>query len=412
MSKSKILVLISGSIAAYKACYLISKLVQNNFEVKVAASNSALNFIGQASLEGLSNNKVSCDTFENGGAMEHINLIRWADLIICAPATANFINKLSNGIGDDLLSTIALAHDFKKPFLICPAMNTQMYLNPITQKSVKNLREYGFNILETQSGVLACGEIGLGKLLDPDLIFEEIIKQIPIDANIKKPITQKGKKILICSGGTIEKIDNVRAIHNISTGKTGAKLAEILYGLGHEIHFIGAQNGAMPIDLNSKNTFTDFKSLEHILFEKIEKNEFDLIIQCAAISDYSVKEIISNNGQIIENNGKISSSEDEIKIVLAKNPKLLNQIKTRSLAKNTKLIGFKLTENSDDKSILNAINKQFEEANCDYIVQNSIVEINSEKQNHKYNFYKNGEIIPSKCNGIFDLAMKISEEIL
>lgn len=411
MSKSKILVLITGSIAAYKTCYLISKLVQNGFEVKVAASQSALNFVGPASLEGLSNNKITCDTFEQGSAMEHIYLTRWADLIIAAPATANFINKLANGIGDDLISTLSLAHDFKKPFLICPAMNTQMYINPITQNSVKKLREYGFEILETQSGVLACGEIGLGKLLDPDLIFDEIVKQIPQNANIKKPITNKGKKILICSGGTIEKIDNVRAIHNISTGQTGAKLGDYLKGFGHEIHFLGAQNGAIPQEYDYLEHFTDFQSLNKKLFDLIEKNDFDTLIQCAAISDYSVKAIINEHGQSIENNSKISSNDDEIKIVLSKNPKLLNKIKTRTKSKNLKLIGFKLTENLKEAAIFEIINKQFNEANCDFIVQNSISEIKEEKQLHQYNFYKNAQIKPEKCNGIFELALKISEEI-
>ncbi|PWU21736.1 MAG: bifunctional phosphopantothenoylcysteine decarboxylase/phosphopantothenate--cysteine ligase CoaBC, partial [Bdellovibrio sp.] len=150
--------MMTGSIAAFKACALLSKIVQSGATVQVAASAAALRFVGEATLEGLSGRPVAKDLWESGRAMEHIQLVRWADLIIVAPASAHFINRAANGVGDDLLTTMFLAHDFTKPFMIAPAMNTAMYLHPVTKGSITKLRELGIQVLETASGVLACGE--------------------------------------------------------------------------------------------------------------------------------------------------------------------------------------------------------------------------------------------------------------
>jgi len=168
----------TGSIACYKSCQVISRLVQKGISVQVVATPAALKFVGTATLEGLSGNPVVSDLYTSGNVMDHIHLIRKADLVLVAPATANFINKISSGIGDDLASTLFLAHDFKKPFLIAPAMNTSMYFHPITQASVLKLQSLGVQILDSASGVLACGETGFGKLLEPDLILEEVLKFI------------------------------------------------------------------------------------------------------------------------------------------------------------------------------------------------------------------------------------------
>ena len=174
-------------------------------------------------------------------------------------------------------------------------MNTQMYLHPATQKSIKNLREYGFEILETQSGVLACGEIGLGKLLDPDAIFDAIINALGAPApSPEKIVKNKAKKVLIISGGTIEPIDNVRAITNTSSGKTGANLAQFFDAMGADIVFLTAKNGARPdIDCETYE-FTDFQSLYKQAIELIKQNQFDAIINIAAIADYSVSKITAN----------------------------------------------------------------------------------------------------------------------
>lgn len=152
MSKYKILFQISGSIAAYKSAYLISKLVQNNFEVQTVVTQSALQFIGKATLEGLTGKPVLMDTFEESNMMSHIELMKWADLIILAPASANTINKMANGIADNLVTSLFLAHKWDKPYLIAPAMNSAMFKHPATQKSLQTLIDWGIIVLPTDAG--------------------------------------------------------------------------------------------------------------------------------------------------------------------------------------------------------------------------------------------------------------------
>lgn len=175
MSKFKILIGLTGSIACYKSCYLISKLTQNDFEVKAVCSDSALKFIGISTIEGLTNHFVYTDLFASKSSLEHISLTKWYDLAIICPATANVINKFSQGIANDLISTIFLAQDFSKPFLIAPAMNKNMYLHPATQNSIKTLTEWGVNFVEPANGHQACGDVGPGRLAEPNEIFERIL---------------------------------------------------------------------------------------------------------------------------------------------------------------------------------------------------------------------------------------------
>ncbi len=407
MSKSRILILITGSIAAYKACYLVSKLVQNGFEVKIAASPSALEFVGRATLEGLSGNTIATDTFEHGHAMDHIHLVRWADLIITIPATANFINKIANGIGDDLLTTMALAHDFKKPFLICPAMNTQMYLHPATQKSVNALREYGFVILETASGVLACGEVGLGKLLDPDLIYDEIIAAIGAPM-ISTPTlaTQKLAKVLVVSGGTVERIDDVRSITNTSSGKTGASIADTLDGLGLEVCFLTAKAGALPNAQCETHEFTNFESLDIQLLKLLEIHEFAAVIMVAAVSDFTPFAVLADGAEIKGN--KLSSSAQVLEIKLKRNPKLINKIKNLT---NGLLFGFKLTAGLEKAQVLEKIASQFNDAHCDFIIHNDLSETDKDKKRHTYHVFESAEKPARDIEGARALGLEIGRII-
>lgn len=174
MKKSKILIKLTGSIACYKACHVISKLVQQGHEVYTVVTENAKEFIGLSTLEGLTRCPVYHDMWERRKALEHIELIRSVDLAIVCPATANIINKFAAGIGDDTVSTLFLAHDFKIPYLIAPAMNMNMYNHPSTQKSLQTLKEWGVKILETDNGHQACGDIGPGRLLKPEKIVEII----------------------------------------------------------------------------------------------------------------------------------------------------------------------------------------------------------------------------------------------
>jgi phosphopantothenoylcysteine synthetase/decarboxylase len=174
MSKPKILFMLSGSIAAFKACQAISLLVQNGFEVQTASTSGGLKFIGPSTLEGLSGRPVFSDIYESGRAMDHIELAKWADLAIVCPATANTINSLAQGLGSDCIGALFLAYDLKKPFLVAPAMNPQMMSHPATQASLSKLREWNVTVLETGEGRHACGDQGEGRLLEPVQILEAI----------------------------------------------------------------------------------------------------------------------------------------------------------------------------------------------------------------------------------------------
>ncbi|MBI4655837.1 MAG: flavoprotein [Elusimicrobia bacterium] len=178
MKKNKILFQLTGSIACYKACSIISKLVQNGFETQAVCTENALKFIGMATLEGLTHRPVYATGFEEKSGIGHIELSKWLDLAIICPATANIINKLASGIADDYVSTIFLSFDFSKPYLIAPAMNRNMLIHPATQKSIKTLKRWGINVLGTGKGYQACGDTGEGRLLEPEEIYKEIIKNL------------------------------------------------------------------------------------------------------------------------------------------------------------------------------------------------------------------------------------------
>lgn len=177
MSK-KILFCLTGSISCYKACEVISMLKKNKFEIQCVATNSALNFIGEATLEGLTGLPVLTNSFISGKMMIHIDAARTADLILICPATAKTINHLANGTHPELLGDIYLANNFKKPVLIAPSMNSEMLQHPATQQSLNTLKNHGAKILKTDHGLLACGEVGYGRLLEPEIIYAEILSSL------------------------------------------------------------------------------------------------------------------------------------------------------------------------------------------------------------------------------------------
>jgi phosphopantothenoylcysteine decarboxylase / phosphopantothenate---cysteine ligase len=380
--KSKVLFKMTGSIACYKACNIISKLVQAGFEVQVVTSKSALQFVGQATLEGLTGKPVINDMWSPGNIMDHIHLMRWADLVIVAPATANFINKTAQGVGDDLLTTLFLAHDFKKPYLIAPAMNTTMYLHPATQKSIRTLKEYGVEILETASGVLACGEVGYGKLLDPELIFLEIQKSLHESMSIAKNSGVKSsvnaRKILITSGGTQEPIDEVRVITNKSTGKTGARIADTLIEMGANVTFLHAAQSATPQLECDRFSFETYLDLENQLKRILGQDRYDSIIHLAAVSDYSLA--------IGGAKGKLSSQSESMTLQLKKNPKLLNQLKDFSSNKSLRVVAFKMTADTDLDQQAISVSKLFAEGHADLVIHNDLSEIKTDLGTHIFHW--------------------------
>lgn len=177
--KPRLLFFLTGSISCYKACFAISRLVQAGIEVRTVATPAALQFIGKSTLEGLTGHPVASDLWESGKAMDHINLARWADLALVAPATANTLNRLSAGLADDLVGSLFLAWEItKKPWWVAPAMNVAMFTHPLTQASLKKLADTGVRVLPTGSGALACGEEGEGRLLEPEQLVTEVLIQL------------------------------------------------------------------------------------------------------------------------------------------------------------------------------------------------------------------------------------------
>lgn len=372
MSKSEntaagrnILLILTGSIACYKACTVMSRLRQKGHHVKVVMSPSSLEFVGTATVEGLTGEPPVTDMYAPGSVMDHISLARWADLILAAPATANYINKIAHGLGDDLLTTLFLAHDFAKPFLLAPAMNTKMYQHPVTQESIQRLRGLGVEILETASGVLACGEIGSGRLLEPELITAEVEARLPqITAAATATFAGQAQtapqelRVLITAGGTTEPIDDVRVITNRSSGRTAAALADFLMDCGLHVTYLHSRNAVLPQRAGPRVAFESFHDLQGALETLLRKDRFNYVIHAAAVSDYAVE----------KQPGKISSTAEEITLHLKRNPKLISEIKR--LQPGTRLIGFKLTSGAAEPVIRDKVASLFAAAGCDYVVQN------------------------------------------
>lgn len=382
MSKYKILVKITGSIAAYKSAYLISRLVQDGNEVKVAASESAFKFIGTSTLEGLTANPVYTDSFEAGKMMSHINLVKWADLTIVCPATANTINKMAVGIGDTLLTSLFLAHDWNKPYLVAPAMNTAMFNHPVTQESINKLSGYGVNILPTADGYLACGDYGSGKLLEPDAILNHIYSSIRNRNN--------NNNILITAGGTSENIDGIRNITNISTGKTASAIARYFIQKGYNVTYLSANDAAKPNGPYQLEEFYDFESLNQGVKKLLKNNSYDVVIHNAAVSDYSLESVNTGTKTIAAPlNDKISSSSESITFNMKRNFKIVDKIKSYSKNKTVKLVSFKFTNEPVESSMLEQVNNLLANSGSDFVVQNDLQDRDKLNVQSIFNIFNN-----------------------
>lgn len=399
MSKTKILFKMTGSIAAFKAAALLSKLKQQGYDVQVVASASALKFIGAATLEGLSGRAVISDLWEQGRAMDHIHAVRWADLILVCPASAHFINRIAQGVGDDLLTTMFLAHDFKKPYLVAPAMNTSMYLHPATQRSLQTLKSWGVDILESASGVLACGEQGYGRLLETDQLLQEITQRMSATvthggeptassppASAKNSVRGAGfaPRVLITAGGTIEPIDDVRFIANESTGQTGVEIANALFEMGADVTLLAAQNAPHSTSQLRRRNFRTYQDLSDALKSELSESDYTHIIHAAAVSDYSVAKVVQGSFEVAT--GKIPSGSP-LTLELRPNPKIISQLKPWSRNKAVKIIGFKLTSQSSADETLQKVRTLFEQSPCEYVIQNDQRGLNRERNEHPYQIF-------------------------
>lgn len=280
--KKTIVIGVTGGIAAFKVAQLVSNLKKKGYEIHVIMTESATKFVHPITFETLSNNRVSIDTFDRNFQydVEHISLAKKADLFVVAPATANVIGKIANGIADDMLTTTIMACTCPK--IICPAMNTNMLNNPITQDNINKLKGYGYHFVDSGDGFLACGDVGSGRLANLDIIEDEI--EIVLS---KKPLLNK--KILISAGPTIEAIDPVRYITNHSSGKMGYSLAIAARNLGADVTLV---SGKTSLKKPHKVNVIDIVSADDMFKEITSISEkFDVIIMSAAVADYRPKNV-------------------------------------------------------------------------------------------------------------------------
>lgn len=279
MLKGKTVVLgVTGGIAAYKIANLASMLVKLHCDVQVIMTKNATNFIHPITFETLTNHKCLIDTFDRNFQynVEHVALAKRADVVMIAPATANIIGKMANGIADDMLTTTVLACTCKK--IVAPAMNTQMYRNPIVQDNMKKLAHYGFEIIEPATGFLACRDIGEGKLPEPELLLQYILKEIALEKDMN------GKKVLVTAGPTQEAIDPVRYITNHSTGKMGYAIARHCMLRGADVTLVTGPTHLAPPPFVTVVPILSAKDMFDAVTSRAD--EQDIIIKSAAVADY------------------------------------------------------------------------------------------------------------------------------
>jgi phosphopantothenoylcysteine decarboxylase/phosphopantothenate--cysteine ligase len=280
-NKKSVVIGISGGIAAYKTCEVVSGLSKLGYTTKVIMTKNAVEFITPLTLETLSKNRVVVDMFAEKETydVEHISLAKEADVFLVAPATANVIAKLANGIADDMLTATFLASKAIK--VICPAMNTNMYEDETTQKNLKNLKDRGCIIVEPDVGLLACGDIGKGRMSSPAEIIREVDKLLTPNPDFR------GKRVLITAGATREPVDGVRFISNYSSGKMGVALAEAALARGAEVTLVAANLSVQPPqNIRLLNVATTSDMYDTVM---AELESADIIIKAAAPSDYRVK---------------------------------------------------------------------------------------------------------------------------
>jgi len=341
---------VSGGIAAYKACEIVSRLKKLGANVDVIMTKSAAEFVTPLTFQSLSLNKVTVDMFEEPKYWEigHISLAKKADLFLIAPATANIIGKLAGGIADDMLSTTAMAT--KAPVLIAPAMNTNMYENIAVQENIEKLRKRGMHFINPIEGLLACGDVGAGKLPDPVDIVNRAIELL----TQKKDLL--GIRILVTAGPTKEKFDPVRFITNNSTGKMGFVIAEKAAARGAEVLLIsGPTNVKKPVGMKLIAVESAL-DMRNAVMENLEA--VDAVIKSAAVSDYRPEEVKAN---------KIKKAGDTLTLNLVKNPDIIAEVGARK--GNRVLIGFAM----ETEDLVQHAKEKLEKKNLDMIVANDLM---------------------------------------
>lgn len=350
LQNKHILIGITGGVAAYKICTLIRDFKKSGAEVKVICTPNSLNFVTKLTLQNLSQNEVYIQEFDvKNWKPEHISLADWADIMLIAPATANTISKIAQGIADNLLTSVACA--FSKKIIIAPAMNVNMWNNPSVQANLKTLHKRGIEYLPPENGFLACGYVAKGRLCSLEKIYNAVEEALNYSDSLK------GKKVVITSGGTIEEIDPVRYISNYSSGKMGLALAKSAYDMGAEVVLISTKDFDCPFKLVKVKSALD---MQKAVVE--EYNSTDYIIMAAAVADYRIKNFSKQ---------KIKKGlEETITLEFVKNPDILAELSNKKSENEIKpiIVGFC----AESENLIENAREKIARKGCDYLVANDI----------------------------------------
>ena len=392
LNNKKILLIICGGIAAYKSLEIIRLLKKSGVVIKTILTKSGAQFVTPLSITSLSQSKVYQDLFniENESEMDHISLSRWADLILVAPATANTISKLANGITDDLASTVALASN-KKVF-IAPAMNVRMWDHKSTKQNIDKLKTYNYRLIGPKIGEMACGEYGEGKMSEPAEIIKEIEDYFN---NLKK---NNKFKAIVTAGPTNEYIDPVRFITNRSSGKQGYEIAKSLSKKGFDTTLI---SGPTNLEIGNDINLIHVETAEEMFKATLNNLPADVAIFSAAVADYKIKE--SSNIKI--------KKQDKLELELERNVDILNHVSNHNSLRPKLVIGFAAETNN----LENYASKKLIKKNCDWIVANDVsnkkIGFNSDF-NEVSIFYKNDKIEKLKYKPKSEISDELVEKII
>ena len=351
MLKGKTVLLgITGSIAAYKIAYLASALHKLHADVHVLMTENATNFINPITFETLTGNKCLVDTFDRNFQfqVEHVSIAKKADVVMIAPASANVIGKIANGLADDMLTTTIMACRCQKIF--APAMNTAMYENPIVQDNIRKLKHYGYEVITPASGYLACGDTGAGKMPEPETLLEYILREVAFEKDLS------GKKVLVTAGPTQEAIDPVRCLTNHSSGKMGYAIAKMAMLRGAEVTLVSGPTAIEPPLFVKVLPVTSARDM----FEAVTgvSDQQDIIIKAAAVADYRPKQVSED---------KVKKNDDQASIELERTDDIL-----KYLGQHKKdgqfLCGFSM----ETKNMIGNSRAKLEKKNLDMVAANNL----------------------------------------
>ena len=351
MLKGKTVVLgVTGSIAAYKIANLASMLVKQHCDVHVIMTKNATNFINPITFETLTGNKCLVDTFDRNFQfqVEHVSIAKKADVVMIAPASANVIGKLANGLADDMLTTTVMACRCQK--ILAPAMNTAMYENPVVQDNIRKLKNYGYEVITPASGYLACGDTGAGKMPEPETLLEYILKETAFRKDLA------GKKLLVTAGPTQEAIDPVRCLTNHSSGKMGYAIAKMAMLRGAEVTLVSGPTAIEPPLFVKVVPVTSARDM----FEAVTglSDEQDIIIKAAAVADYRPKQVSED---------KVKKKDDQASIELERTDDILKYLGQHK-KQGQFLCGFSM----ETKDMLRNSRAKLEKKNLDMVAANNL----------------------------------------